>query len=372
MKTLNVDLAGAPYPIHVGPDLLTRIELLLPQLPIPQVAVVTNSTVGPLYLDPLRDCLGHAGVDVLSIVLPDGEAYKTLDSWYHILDEMLAHRCERKTSLIALGGGVIGDLTGFAAATFLRGVPLIQIPTTLLAQVDSSVGGKTGINHPMGKNLIGAFHQPRLVLADTNTLDTLPEREYRAGVAEIIKYGLIRDLPFLDWLEERLDALMERDPQTLSQAIVESCRNKAEVVALDEFETTGVRALLNLGHTFGHAIEAGAGYGVWLHGEAVAAGMLMAADLSERMGWISEHDLLRVESLIQRAGLPLRAPDLGADRYLRLMASDKKVEAGNLRLVLFRPLGQAILTREADPACLKSVLTAGEGRYLGRQDEVPQ
>ncbi len=372
MKTLKVDLAGAPYPIHVGPALTTRADLLLPHLAIPQVAVVTNSTVAPLYLDALRDCLGQAGVNVLSIVLPDGEAYKTQDSWYHILDEMLAYRCERKTSLIALGGGVIGDLTGFAAATFLRGVPLIQVPTTLLAQVDSSVGGKTGINHPMGKNLIGAFHQPRLVLADTLVLNTLPAREYRAGVAEIIKYGLIRDLPFLDWLEAHLDALMERDSHTLTQAILESCRNKAEVVALDEFETSGVRALLNLGHTFGHAIEAGAGYGVWLHGEAVATGMLMAADLSERMGWISEHDLLRVESLIKRAGLPLQAPDLGADRYLQLMASDKKVEAGNLRLVLFKALGRAILTQEADPACLKSVLTAGKGRYLGRQNEVPQ
>ncbi len=372
MKTLNVDLAGAPYPIHVGPGLLTRTELLLPHLAIPQVAIVTNSTVAPLYLDLLRDRLGQAGIEVLSIVLPDGEAYKTLDSWCHILDEMLVRHCERKTSLIALGGGVIGDLAGFAAATFLRGVPLIQIPTTLLAQVDSSVGGKTGINHSMGKNLIGAFHQPRLVLADTHTLNTLPDREYRAGVAEVIKYGLIRDLPFLDWLEEHLDALMERDPQILTRAILESCRNKAEVVARDEFETNGMRALLNLGHTFGHAIETGAGYGVWLHGEAVAAGMLMAADLSERMGWISERDLLRVESLIRRAGLPLRAPDLGADRYLQLMASDKKVEAGNLRLVLFKPLGQAILTREADPACLKSVLTAGEGRYLERLDEVPQ
>lgn len=372
MKTLNVDLAGASYPIHIGAGLLTRADLVLPHLEQRDVAVVTNTTVAPLYLEPLRQALRQAGVRSLSIVLPDGEAHKTRESLNHIHDTLLAHHCERKTTVIALGGGVIGDLAGFAAATFLRGVPLIQVPTTLLAQVDSSVGGKTGVNHPVGKNLIGAFHQPRLVLADTRTLDTLPPREYRAGIAEVIKYGLIRDRTFLDWLDSNLPALMARDPEILGQAIFDACRNKTEVVAQDEFETTGLRALLNLGHTFGHAIEAGTGYGTWLHGEAVAAGTLLAAALSNRLGWIRGAELDRIEQLMARAGLPTRAPDLGPDHYLSLMASDKKVEAGKLRFVLLKRLGEAILTQDVSSEAVLAELTPGVGRFIGRRDESPR
>ncbi|MDE2342783.1 MAG: 3-dehydroquinate synthase [Betaproteobacteria bacterium] len=372
MKTLNVDLAGAPYPIHIGTGLLTRPELILPHLQQRDVAIVTNTTVAPLYLQSLQQALAQADVRSFAITLPDGEAYKTRETLHQIHDALLAHHCERKTTVIALGGGVIGDLAGFAAATFLRGVPLIQIPTTLLAQVDSSVGGKTGINHPLGKNLIGSFHQPRLVLADTRTLDTLPPREFRAGVAEIIKYGLIRDLPFLGWLDDHLEALMAREPDILAQAIFDACRNKAEVVAQDEFETTGLRALLNLGHTFGHAIEAGAGYGSWLHGEAVAAGTLIAAALSNRLGWITSAELDRIENLMTRAGLPLRAPDFGPERYLELMASDKKVEAGKLRFVLLKRLGEAILTRDVPQDALLAELSRDSGRFIGRPDELPR
>jgi 3-dehydroquinate synthase len=371
MKTLTVELAGAPYPIHIGPGLLNRADLILPHLARPDVAIVTNSTVAPLYLEPLQRTLTAAGVRCVSIVLPDGEAYKTRETLHQIHDALLTQRCERNTTIIALGGGVIGDLAGFAAATFLRGVPLIQVPTTLLAQVDSSVGGKTGINHPLGKNLIGSFHQPRLVLADTETLGTLPVREFRSGVAEIVKYGLIRDLPFLDWLDQHLEALIRRDPDILSQAILEACRNKAEVVAMDEFETTGVRALLNLGHTFGHAIEAGTGYGTWLHGEAVAVGTLLAADLSERLHWVSPADVARIESLMRRAGLPCRAPNLGVARYLELMASDKKVEAGKLRFVLLKGLGQAVLTQEASAESVAAVLSPNQGRFIGSDSESP-
>jgi 3-dehydroquinate synthase len=371
MKTLHVELAGHAYPIHIGPGLLTQASLISSHLPLPEVAVVTNETVAPLYLAPLQAALATAGVKSFAIVLPDGESFKNRESLNHIHDELLARRCERKTAIVALGGGVIGDLAGFAAATFLRGVPLIQLPTTLLAQVDSSVGGKTGINHPLGKNLIGSFHQPRLVLADTLTLDTLPPREFRAGVAEILKYGLIRDLPFLNWLDAHLESLCSRDPETLAQAIYDSCRNKAEVVALDEFETSGIRALLNLGHTFGHAIEAGAGYGTWLHGEAVATGILMAADLSERMGWITSTELQRVVSLMQRAGLPQRAPNLGVSRYLDLMASDKKVEAGKIRFVLLKGLGHALMSGEAPLETVRDVISSGAGRFIGTEDEKP-
>ncbi len=367
MKTLQVHLARNPYPIHIGPDLLRQPQWILPHLAQPEVVIVTNTTVGPLYLPTLQHTLNQAGVRTLAITLPDGEAHKTRAALNQIHDDMLAHRCERKTTVIALGGGVIGDVAGFAAATFLRGVPLIQIPTTLLSQVDSSVGGKTGINHPLGKNLLGAFYQPCLVLADTRTLDTLPVREYRSGVAEIIKYGLIRDLPFLHWLDQHLEALMARHPETLAEAIERSCSNKAEVVAQDEFETQGARALLNLGHTFGHAIETGAGYGVWLHGEAVAAGTLLAADLSQRLGWITASDLAQVECLMQRAELPTLAPNLGSARYLELMASDKKVAAGAIRYVLLERLGQARLTAQVDPELVLQTLSAGSGRFISSQ-----
>ena len=346
METLTVALGDRSYPIHVGQALIGRSELLLPFLRRPKAAIVTNSTVAPLYLQRLSDALQRAGVDVAEIVLPDGEQFKDWRTLNSIFDVLLERHCERSTTLIALGGGVVGDITGFAAACFQRGMPFIQVPTTLLAQVDSSVGGKTAINHPLGKNMIGAFHQPKLVLADTDTLDTLPERELRAGLAEVIKYGLIRDLPFLEWLEGNLDRLLAREPTALAEAVCRSCRNKSEVVVADERET-GERALLNLGHTFGHAIETGVGYGGWLHGEAIAAGTMMAAALSRQLGWIDADDLARIERLFQRAGLPVYGPMLGVDRYLELMQNDKKVEGGKLRLVLLEQVGRAAVTDAA-------------------------
>ena len=359
MQTLTVALGDRAYPIHIGNGLLNQPQLILPHLKIPQVAIVTNTTVEPLYLERLQNTLVDAGVKVVAIVLPDGETYKNNESLQHIYDVLLQNRMERKSTLIALGGGVIGDLTGFAAATYLRGVPFIQIPTTLLAQVDSSVGGKTGINHALGKNMIGAFYQPLLVLTDTDTLGTLPDRELSAGMAEIIKYGLISDIEFFEWLESNMEKLLARDPIALTYAIQRSCQNKADVVAADERES-GQRALLNLGHTFGHAIEAGLGYGVWLHGEAVGAGILMAAVLSQRMGWLSVLDVQRVEALIIRARLPHIAPNLGTDKYLDLMGLDKKVEGGKLRFVLLKALGTAVLS-EAPTAPLLATLDACHG-----------
>ncbi|MBT9612369.1 MAG: 3-dehydroquinate synthase [Burkholderiales bacterium] len=357
MQTLTVALGDRSYPIHIGGGLLTQPGLILPHLKIPQAAIVTNTTVGPLYLERVQNILLQNGIKVLPIVLPDGEAYKNSESLKQIYDALLTHRMERKATLIALGGGVIGDLTGFAAATYLRGVPFIQIPTTLLAQVDSSVGGKTGINHPLGKNMIGAFYQPQLVLADTDTLNTLPDRELSAGLAEVIKYGLIRDLPFLAWLEANMDKLLARDPAALAYAIHRSCQNKADVVAADERES-GNRALLNLGHTFGHAIEAGMGYGAWLHGEAVGTGMIMAAELSHRLGWLSDADVARARALILKAGLPALAPDLGFDKYLDLMGLDKKVEAGKIRFVLLKALGHAVLSADVPTEALKETIAA--------------
>jgi 3-dehydroquinate synthase len=286
IHTLEVSLGDRTYPIHIGNGLIDRAELILPHLKRKQIAIVSNTTVAPLYMEKLAAPLRHAGVSIIEIILPDGEAYKNSDTLNLIYDELLKNRCERSTTLIALGGGVIGDLTGYAAATYLRGVPFIQVPTTLLSQVDSSVGGKTGINHPLGKNMIGAFYQPKLVLADIDTLTTLPQRELAAGVAEVIKYGLIRDVEFFEWLESNMSKLMHLDDAATSYAIYRSCQNKAEVVAADEHEA-GERALLNLGHTFGHAIENAMGYGVWLHGEAVAAGTILAANLSKRLGWLS-------------------------------------------------------------------------------------
>jgi 3-dehydroquinate synthase len=316
------------------------------------VALISNTTVAPLYMDQLRKGLEQIGVAVTPVILPDGEAHKNWESLNLIYDAMLSSRCDRGTTIMALGGGVIGDLAGFAAATYQRGVPFIQIPTTLLSQVDSSVGGKTGINHPRGKNMVGAFWQPRLVLADTDTLNTLPARELSSGMAEVIKYGLIRDLPFLEWLEANMSGLMVRDGELLAHAIERSCANKAEVVAADELETAkeGGRALLNLGHTFGHAIETGMGYGEWLHGEAVAAGTAMAAELSRRLGWLSKADLERLEAVLRRAGLPVKGPALGAERYLELMSHDKKVVAGNLRLVLLKALAEAVTYADAPRA----------------------
>ncbi len=357
MQTLTVGLAERSYPIHIGAGVLGNADLLLPHLPHRRAAVVTNTTVAPLYLGVLQGLLGAHGVEVIPIVLPDGEEYKNAQTMGQIYDALLTHRCERTTPLIALGGGVVGDMTGFAAATYLRGVPFVQIPTTLLAQVDSSVGGKTGINHPRGKNMIGAFYQPQVVLADIATLNTLPDQELRAGLAEVIKYGLIRDVPFFEWLEQNIEKLLARDPAALQYAIARSCQNKAEVVGADEREAAD-RALLNLGHTFGHAIETGMGYGAWLHGEAVAAGTLMAADLSQRLGWITAEDVTRIHRLFERAGLPMVAPALGTDKYLQLMGLDKKVVGGRIRFVLLKAIGNAVVTADAPEALLRQTLEA--------------
>lgn len=356
MQTLTVSLADRSYPIHIGNGLLGQVDLILPHLKRKQVAIVSNITVAPLYMHALAQPLRDAGVSVIEIILPDGEAYKNNDTLQIIYDHLLQNRCERNTTLIALGGGVIGDLTGYAAATYLRGVPFIQVPTTLLSQVDSSVGGKTGINHPLGKNMIGAFYQPKLVLADIDTLKTLPQRELSAGVAEVIKYGLIRDADFFDWLETNMSALMTLDPAVASYAIYRSCQNKAEVVAADEHEQ-GERALLNLGHTFGHAIENAMGYGVWLHGEAVATGTVMAADLSQRMGWLNATEVQRIKAILQAAKLPLDAPDFGAEEYLRLMQMDKKVSDGRIRLILQQGIGKAVITADYDADKLKQTLS---------------
>lgn len=355
MQTLKVELANRSYPIHIGRNLLSDASLILPYLKRKHVAIVTNTTVAPLYLEKLSQTLQAAGVKVIPIILPDGEAYKNSETLNKIYDALLQNRCERSTTLIALGGGVIGDLTGYAAATYLRGVPFIQIPTTLLSQVDSSVGGKTGINHPLGKNMIGAFYQPQLVLADIDTLQTLPAREFSAGVAEVIKYGLIRDADFFDWLETNMADLMQLNEQVLSYAIYRSCQNKAEVVANDEHEQ-GERALLNLGHTFGHAIENAMGYGVWLHGEAVAAGTVMAADLSQRMGWLSPTQVARIKASFVAANLPVDAPKLGVERYLDLMGLDKKVENGKIRLILQQGIGKSVITSDYDAEKLKQTL----------------
>ncbi len=355
MQTLTVALGDRAYPIHVGAGLLTHVELITAKLPQPKVAIVTNATIAPLYLAPLIHALEARGVRVVSIVLPDGEAYKTWQTLNQILDALIDNHCERKTTLLALGGGVIGDLAGFAAAVYQRGVPYVQIPTTLLAQVDSAVGGKTAINHPQGKNMIGAFYQPLAVLADTDTLSTLPDRELAAGIAEVIKYGLIRDAAFFDWLEQNVDRLMAREPEALVYAIQCSCRNKAEIVALDEREI-GLRALLNYGHTFGHAIEAGLKFGVWLHGEAIACGMVLGAKLSQRMGFIAREDVARIVHILSRARLPVAAPDLGVVRYLELMGHDKKVEAGRFRFVLLKRIGEAFVSPDVPRAALDEVL----------------
>ncbi|MDP2693910.1 MAG: 3-dehydroquinate synthase [Gallionella sp.] len=359
MQTLTVGLGERSYPIFIGSGLLRQAELLQRVLPRKRAAIVTNTTVAPLYLEKLRQTLQSIGVSSMPIILPDGEQHKNSATLNLIYDALLTSRCERTTPLIALGGGVIGDMTGYAAATYLRGVPFIQIPTTLLAQVDSSVGGKTGINHPLGKNMIGAFYQPQVVLADTATLNTLPDNELAAGLAEVIKYGLIRDLPFFEWLEQNMDKLLARDTEALQYAIARSCRNKAEVVAADERES-GERALLNLGHTFGHAIESGMGYGNWLHGEGVAAGTIMAADLSQRLGWISAQDVARIRSLFERAGLPAVAPDLGVEKYLDLMGLDKKVEGGKMRFVLLKEIGRAVVYGEVPEELLRQTLEAAQ------------
>ena len=360
MQTLTINLRERSYPILIGSGLIEAAWAAYPHLPGKRVCIISNEVVAPLYLERVRSAITKVGAGATALVLPDGEKYKNGDTLDRIYDHLLAERSDRTTTIVALGGGVIGDLAGFAAATYQRGVPFIQVPTTLLSQVDSSVGGKTGINHPRGKNMIGAFWQPRLVVADTDTLNTLPDRELSAGLAEVSKYGLIRDLPFLEWLEANMDKLTARDPAALTYAIERSCANKAEVVAADEFETAkeGGRALLNLGHTFGHAIETGMGYGKWLHGEAVAAGTMMAIELSKRLGWIGDAEMERARGLFVRAGLPVNGPILGADKYLDLMGHDKKVIAGRLRLVLLKRLGEAVTYADASQDDIRAAIDA--------------
>ena len=355
MQTLRVELGERAYAIHIGERLLSAAELIVPQLDLPRAAIVTNTTVAPLYLEQLAGALRLRGVDVVSIVLEDGERYKDWTTLNRIYDALLERRCDRKTALIALGGGVVGDLAGFAAATYMRGIPFIQVPTTLLAQVDSSIGGKTGINHPLGKNMIGAFYQPRLVLADTQVLETLPPRELSAGMAEVIKHGLIRDAAFFAWLEQNMEKLLACDQDALAHAVRRCCEIKAAVVAEDERET-GVRALLNFGHTFGHAIESGLGYGKWLHGEAVAAGMVMAADLSRRMSLVAPADVERIIALLKRAGLPVAPPDISAERLLELMGVDKKAEGGKLRFILLDGIGAASIRADVPDGALHQAL----------------
>jgi len=351
--SFNIDLGARSYPIHIGAGLLGQPGLLEPCLPGGDLMLVSNDTVMPLWGERLMTAL--AGRRVAHCVLPDGEAHKTLATLGRVLDALVEARMNRDCAVLALGGGVVGDIAGFAAACYQRGVAYAQLPTTLLAQVDSSVGGKTGVNHPGGKNLIGAFHQPVAVIADTDTLGTLPDRELRAGVAEVIKYGLISDAAFFDWLEDNIGRLLAREPQALGYAIRRSCETKAAIVARDEREQ-GERALLNFGHTFGHAIEAGAGYGAWLHGEAVGVGMLLAAQLSQRIGKLPATDVDRLRDLLLRAGLPVEPPRLGAARALELMRMDKKVRAGQVRLVLLERLGAAVFTADYPADALESLL----------------
>ncbi|MGB3917918.1 3-dehydroquinate synthase [Thiothrix litoralis] len=354
MQTLNLELGERSYPIHIGQGLLQHAELVTPHIKGNSAVVVSNTTVAPLYLTAAQQML--TGLKHSTVTLPDGEAYKNLDVLNQIYTHLLESKADRKTTLIALGGGVVGDMAGYAAASYQRGINFIQIPTTLLAMVDSSVGGKTGVNHPLGKNMIGAFHQPQCVLIDTDTLNTLPDRELSAGIAEVVKYGLIRDPAFLQWLDANMDKLLARDPEALTYAIFRSCEHKAEVVAADERES-GQRALLNLGHTFGHAIEAAMGYGNWLHGEAVATGMVMAAELSQQMGWLAADDVAYTRHILQRANLPVVPPaQMTGEDFTRYMSVDKKVLDGTLRLILMKSLGESIVTADFDPAALKRVL----------------
>jgi len=358
--SLNVSLGDRSYPIFIGRSLLADVERLISYLPSRRVALVTNTTVYPLYGEPLIAKLRQQRIEVLPICLPDGEQYKDWPALNQIFDALLEHAVDRKTTLIALGGGVIGDVAGFAAATYQRGIPFIQIPTTLLAQVDSSVGGKTAINHARGKNMIGAFYQPQLVVADTDTLKTLPDREYRSGLAEIIKYGLGLDAAFFDWLQANMDALNQRDPGVLAYAIKRSCEIKAEIVAADERETMkdGGRALLNLGHTFGHAIETALGYGVWLHGEGVACGMVLAAELSHELGTLDATSMQRATALIHAAGLPTTMPNISSEVMLSHMRRDKKNEDGNIRLILLDAIGASNVNPSISPQRLHQFLDA--------------
>jgi 3-dehydroquinate synthase len=357
MQTVRVALGPRSYPIHIGSGLARRADLIVPALPQRRAAIVTNTTVARLHLEPLAAALAAAGVACVRIVVPDGEDHKDWATLDTVFDALLEHRCDRQTAIVALGGGVIGDLAGFAAATYQRGVPFVQVPTTLLAQVDSSVGGKTAINHPRGKNMVGAFHQPLVVVADMDTLATLPDRELRAGLAEVIKHGAIRDAGLFAWLEVNVERLLARESDALAHVVKRSVEIKAEVVAADERES-GERVLLNFGHTFGHAIEAGVGYGSWLHGEAVGAGMAMAADLSARVGLLDGASVERLRRVLERAGLPVAGPRLDADRYVELMAVDKKARAGRTPFILLERLGTAVIRSDVAPEAVRATLDA--------------
>lgn len=354
MITVNVDLRERAYPIHIGTGLIGQTALFAPHIAGSTVTIVTNTIVEPLYGEVLRRALAPLDKTVNTVVLPDGEAYKNQETLNRIFDALLGAHADRKTTLLALGGGVTGDMAGFAAACYMRGVPFIQVPTTLLAQVDSSVGGKTGINHPLGKNMIGAFYQPQAVIADIGTLHTLDARQLAAGIAEVIKTSAIADAVFFDWIEASLDALNGYDDEALAHAVQRSCEIKASVVAADERES-GRRALLNFGHTFGHAIEAGLGYGAWLHGEAVGCGMVMAADLSVRLGRLDETSRQRLVNVVAQAKLPVRSPALGAARYVELMQVDKKAEGGAIRFVLLNRFGNALVSSAPDDAVLATL-----------------
>ena len=354
MKKINIQFDERSYPIYIGEGLISNYELISQHILGKKVAIITNETVADIYLKTLMDTVS-SHKELISIILPDGESYKSKDSLDSIYAQLLENKADREITLIALGGGVIGDITGFAAATYMRGVNFIQIPTTLLSQVDSSVGGKTGINHPLGKNMIGAFYQPKCVISDMNVLKTLPSRELSAGLAEVIKYGLIRDNKFFEWLESHIQYLMEMNPKYLIEAVQRSCENKAAVVEADEFES-GIRAILNLGHTFGHAIEVAQGYGNWLHGEAVGAGMIMAAKLSQSMGWLADKDVGRIVALIKKAGLPTEPPKISVKKYMELMMLDKKTKDGQINLVLQKSIGDAVLTNQYDPKKLHQIL----------------
>ena len=355
MQTYTVALDERAYPIHIGADLLTNTELIIPHLAQKRVALITNEVVAPLYLDTVRDALERVGVKVVPVILPDGEQHKHWQTLNKVYDELIAARCERGTTIVALGGGVVGDISGFAAATYQRGTPFIQIPTTLLAQVDSSIGGKTAINHPAGKNMIGAFYQPRVVISDMRTLLTLPDRELKAGLAEIIKHGLIRDETFFSWLELNIDRILAREMDALAHAVLRSCEIKGAVVVRDEREL-GERALLNFGHTFGHAIENGMGYGAWLHGEAVAAGMALASDLSMQLGMLETSAIKRIQKLLLRAGLPVEVNGISADKLRQLMSLDKKAKDGNLRFILLERIGSAVIRADVSPKALERTL----------------
>jgi len=356
-QLVEVELGDRSYPIHIGTGLLGDASLIKPHIRGRQVCVVSNDTVAPLYMETV--CQALTGFDTTQFIFPDGEEFKTLDTVSTLYDHLLEANFGRSATLIALGGGVVGDMVGFAAATYQRGIDFIQIPTTLLSQVDSSVGGKTGVNRPLGKNMVGAFYQPKCVLADCDTLGTLPDRELKAGLAEVIKYGLINNREFLDWLDANLDNLLARDPGALAYAIRVSCEEKAAIVAMDEREGS-IRAILNLGHTFGHAIETAMGYATWLHGEAVATGMVMAAAYSRRQGLLSQADADYVRTLVSRAGLPVSPPDaMDADTFISLMSRDKKAEPGKIKLILLEQLGKAFVSEAVETQQLAAALAAG-------------